>query len=276
MRLANAISAERTTILQQSTREHEFKAQNGEDRILMQHFADKKSGVCVEVGAYDGVDMSNTYVFEKLGWKCLLVEADPEMAEICRQNRPAATVVNCAVVPPGSPSRVSFQVSEDVKGMSSIALDNSSRRRITGHAGRLAIREITTSARTLDTILEASNCTQIDFISIDVEGHELGVLEGFHIKRWNPKLVLVERCGLFPVWSILTYFDRAGYALSSRTGDNDWYYQTHSNPQGIPKLLIRFYLLPLPVLLPKVIARAAKGILFKLGIYQSIAGMTRK
>src|SRR5438477_10753923 len=97
----------------------DFKAQNGEDIILIQDFADKKSGFCVEVGAYDGVDISNTFVFEKLGWKCLLVEADPEMAEVCRHNRPAATVVNCAVVSPGSPSTIRFQVSEDVKAMSS-------------------------------------------------------------------------------------------------------------------------------------------------------------
>jgi FkbM family methyltransferase len=254
----------------------DYKAQNGEDRILIQDFAGKKSGFCVEVGAYDGVDMSNTYLFEKLGWKCLLVEADPEMAEICRRNRPAATVVNCAVVSPGSPSNVCFQISEDVKGMSSIALDDSSRRRITGYMGRLAIREITTPARTLDAILEESKCAAIDFISIDVEGHEQGVLEGFDIARWKPYVVLVERTNIFPVWKILRYFDKAGYAFSRRTGENDWYYQTQQPPNGIWKLFVRFYLLPLPRLLPRVVGQGAKRILFKLGIYQKIRQVVRR
>jgi FkbM family methyltransferase len=253
-----------------------FKAQNGEDHILVQDFANKKSGFCVEVGAYDGVDMSNTYLFEKLGWKCLLVEADPEMAKTCQLNRPLATVVNCAVVAPGSPSSVCFQVSEDVKGMSSLVLDDSSRRRITGYTGRLAIREITTPARTLDAVLEEFKCEEIDFVSVDVEGHELGVLKGFDIRRWKPRVVLVERTGVFPVWKILRFFDTGGYSFSRRTGDNDWYYRTQQEPHGAVKLFIRFYLLPLPRLLPTIIARGAKGILFKLGIYKKIVRFFRK
>lgn len=258
-----------------SCRTQDFKAQNGEDRILIQDFAHKNSGFCVEVGAYDGIDMSNTYLFEKLGWKCLLVEADPEMAQICQRNRPAATVVSCAVVPPGSPSQVCFRVSEDVKGMSSLGLDASSRRRITGYTGRLAIREITTTARTLDAILEESKCTVIDFMSIDVEGHELGVLEGFDITRWKPQVVLVERSSVFPVWNILRYFDRGGYAFSRRTGHNDWYYHTQHHPCGTWKLFVRFYLLPLPRLLPRALAAGTKSVLFKLGIYQRLVQILR-
>lgn len=254
---------------------NDLKAQNGEDKVLLLDFCDKKSGFCVEVGAYNGIDMSNTFFFEKLGWKCLLVEADPEMAKLCQRNRPEAIVVNCAAVSPGSPSQVRFQIAEDVKAMSSIALDDNSRRRITGYSGKLAIHEITIPARTLDSILEESKFIAIDFISIDVEGHELDVLKGFDIMRWKPRVVLVERCRIYPVWDILRYFDKGGYALIRRTGDNDWYYQAqHSS--GIWKLFICFYCLPLPRLLPKMIAQGFKNILFKLGIYKRILQMLRK
>jgi FkbM family methyltransferase len=248
----------------------EFGAQNGEDRILIRDFQDKPQGYCVEVGAYNGLEMSNTLAFERLGWKCLLVEADPDLAALCRKNRPAATVIHCAAVAPASPREISFQVAEDVKGMSSLALDETSRRRLMGYSGRLEIRSITVPARTLDAILEEASWPAMDFMSIDVEGHEMGVLKGFDINRWQPKVVLVERCGIFPVWDILRYFTAAGYAFRRRTGDNDWFYRTQEKPAGGWSLFMRFYLLPLPRLLPKIVAERIKRLLFRLGIYQRI------
>ena len=52
---------------------NKYYAQFGEDKILNRIF-NKKTGNCVEVGGFDGVTGSNTYFFEKLGWRCLIVE----------------------------------------------------------------------------------------------------------------------------------------------------------------------------------------------------------
>ena len=47
--------------------------------------------------------------------------------------------------------------------------------------------------RTLDDILEQAEAPMpIDFVSIDVEGHEVEVLSGFDLARWRPRLILVE------------------------------------------------------------------------------------
>ena len=58
-----------------------FRAQNGEDRWLDTYFQGKREGYFVEVGAYDGVDLSNTYHFEQIGWHGVLVEPDPDNAD---------------------------------------------------------------------------------------------------------------------------------------------------------------------------------------------------
>ena len=58
-----------------------YYAQYGEDKILNQIFAGKTDGVCVEVGGFEGVTDSNTYFFEKLGWRCLIVEPMPDFCE---------------------------------------------------------------------------------------------------------------------------------------------------------------------------------------------------
>ena len=54
-----------------------FHSQFDEDRILNGIFAGKSPGICVEVGANDGVHGSNTLFFEKLGWQCVLIEPNP-------------------------------------------------------------------------------------------------------------------------------------------------------------------------------------------------------
>ena len=45
---------------------------------------------------------------------------------------------------------------------------------------------------TLNDILESQNVTKIDFFSLDVEGYELEVLKGLDLKRFTPKVILVE------------------------------------------------------------------------------------
>jgi hypothetical protein len=64
-----------------STREPEstFHSQFGEDQILARLFADTKVGTCVDVGAHDGIQLSNSYYFEQIGWHCVLVEPAPHL-----------------------------------------------------------------------------------------------------------------------------------------------------------------------------------------------------
>ena len=54
-----------------------MKSQNGQDLWVCETLNYKKNGVFVDIGAYDGMDFSNTYYLEKeLGWNGVCVEAD--------------------------------------------------------------------------------------------------------------------------------------------------------------------------------------------------------
>src|SRR5579863_8137703 len=72
-----------------------FYAQNLEDKALTRIFANVGSGTCLEVGAHDGVNLSNTYHFEQLGWRCILVEPNSGLCKKIRQAR-SATLFECA------------------------------------------------------------------------------------------------------------------------------------------------------------------------------------
>jgi FkbM family methyltransferase len=252
-----------------------FAAQNGEDRLLMSLFGGKTDGFCVEVGSLDGLEISNTWCFEQLGWKCLLIEANPEMARACERNRPRSQVINAAAVAPGSPSTIAFQVADDVQGMSAIRLDDERQRRILGYTRQLRIREVTVPGRTLDAILTEAQCASPDFVSIDVEGHEWEVLRGFSLERWKPEVVLVERSGVFPEWRMVRHFARAGYTLERRTGENDWYVRDEKAGGSPLPIWIRHYLLPLPTLLPQWLLQKIKAALYFLGLYKLTRRLVR-
>ena len=75
-----------------------FYSQLGQDKFLFENFfRGMRGGVFVDVGAYDGVALSNTYYFEKeLGWQGICIEPNPLAFEGLSQNR-NCVLLNCGV-----------------------------------------------------------------------------------------------------------------------------------------------------------------------------------
>jgi hypothetical protein len=98
--------------------------------------------------------------------------------------------------------------------------------------------------RTLDEILTEAGTKRVDFVSIDVEGHELEVLDGFDLSRWRPRLVLIE--DLLLHIRLHRYLARQGYRVFRRTGINNWYVPADKLPglgiYGRWQLLNKLYL----------------------------------
>ena len=80
----------------------------------------------------------------------------------------------------------------------------------------------TVTCRTLDSILKDNKVLEdFDFISIDIEGHELEMFEGFNLNKWQPKLVLLEDHVTNHKKHDL--MKKNGYQVILRTGLNSWY-----------------------------------------------------
>lgn len=208
-----------------------FQSQHGEDRWLDEHFRSKSGGFFVEVGAYDGVVLSNTYFLEhERGWKGVLIEPDPAKAALCRKNRPDAITFECAAVSSDDIHSISFTQVQGGEVYSTTSLNDDHRRRLESYG--LAYRTINVHARTLDSMLEEAQATpgMIDFVSIDVEEGELEVLKGFSIGRWKPRLVIVESNANQRKAEIRDYFVRNGYAFLHAILINDFYAPVFGGP----------------------------------------------
>jgi FkbM family methyltransferase len=167
----------------------EFRSQCGEDAILWELLQTQLDGFYIEVGAFNGLDLSPSYAFDCVGWNGLLVEAIPDRARQCAINRPDARVVHAALGPRGSTGTTSFTVTTDQFGGMLSHLSSTS-----GHASSSAVaaqQQVCVPYTTMDDLLEG-NRHDIDFAIIDVEGAEVPLLEGFDLRRHRPRLLLIE------------------------------------------------------------------------------------
>ncbi len=188
-----------------------FPAQEEED-LIRQFFRDRPPGFFVDVGAAEPEFGSQSAHLEQMGWSGILVEPRPEQAERLRRARRAAVYqVACS-----SPCNAGRTMTLHVRG------GYSSLSETLVIAGLEPQGTIDVAVRTLDELLtDAAAPAPIDFVSIDVEGHEPEVLEGFDLARWKPRLILVEDHIL--TLTLHRALERRGYAWVRRTGLNGWY-----------------------------------------------------
>lgn len=166
-----------------------YFGQNGEDAILRRFF-DKPHGFYVDIGAFDGVYLSNTLVFEKAGWDGICVEALPPYAELCRQNRPRAKVVNAAVTGDG---RATLDLVADPTGLftgQTPPIDEVNGIYESWGFQRPEWETVRVPTITLNKLLE--DAPPIDFLSLDIEGGEEAVISGLDFERHTPRILLLE------------------------------------------------------------------------------------
>lgn len=185
---------------------------HAEDRLKAEFFGGQPSGFFVEVGASHPQRGSQSAQFERRGWSGVLVEPQPDLAEQLRRSRSARVVAAaCSSRENAGTTRALY-----------LAGPHSSLNAQLVAAGTASHQVIDVPVRTLDDILdEAKALPPLDFLSIDVEGVECEVLDGFDVARWRPRLMLIEdHITSLTVHRRLT---NAGYRLIRRTGLNGWY-----------------------------------------------------
>lgn len=162
-------------------------------------YLDFRGGTFVEAGANNGYSQSNTYYLEKiLGWRGLLVEPIPALFEQCRRERKGARVCPCALVADDYPeptivihfAGLMSAVEGSRKGTEDLAQRIREGLRVQKLSQTYTLR---VPARTLASLLEEHGFPGgVDFLSLDVEGYEIQVLQGLNLAKHAPRHLLVE------------------------------------------------------------------------------------
>jgi FkbM family methyltransferase len=193
--------------------------QDDEDELRRAFFRGTDRGFFVEVGAYQPENLSQTFDLEQSGWTGVLVEPQPDLAAELRRRRSAKVYQEACSSRRNSGSRLTLH----------LAGGASSFNRALNSADIKPHGTIEVPVRTLDEILNDAGLPRVDFISIDVEGHELEVLDGFDLARWHPRLILIE--DLLLHLRVHRYLTRQGYRWFRRTGIDNWYVPADQSPR---------------------------------------------
>lgn len=174
-----------------------YKSQFNQDSYLNKNFFNnKKNGVFVDIGAHDGVNLSNTYFYEKeLKWRGLCVEANPSIFEQLKQNRKCLLVNGCAWHE-NTVKKFRKIDGPDIDMLSGLvdSYCNKHEKRIDNELEQTKgkYKDIDVNCYNLTELLENNNLTEIDFLSIDTEGSELEILEHLDFEKIDTKILLVE------------------------------------------------------------------------------------
>ncbi|MEY3458425.1 MAG: hypothetical protein RL215_1582 [Planctomycetota bacterium] len=163
--------------------------------ILTSCLGKLERGRFVEVGAYDGEKFSNTSWLADNGWRGLYVEPSPEFARLCRLRHCLndVVVVNAAAGEQ-SGDAVLMQMGS-LSTMSASTFDAYQSIPWAKAQMNSGLEQKSTRVETLDSILESNNfAADFDVLVVDVEGFEESVFRSFDLRRWRPRVMIVELC----------------------------------------------------------------------------------
>jgi FkbM family methyltransferase len=206
-------------------------AQHGEDDLIWKFFDKQKTGLIIEVGAFDGKYLSNSYALEKLGWKAICIEPLPFYYNLLCKNKPKSTNINSAIT--GDETQDKIIIYEDIFGVySSINSLNIELIKDLSHARKIEYtppkkREV--NATTLNKLLNSLSIqsNDINCLSIDVEGFELNVLKGLDLKKYRPKLLIVEANNLATEKELKSYLQTKNYFFARKNSVNYFFVSHH-------------------------------------------------
>lgn len=192
--------------------------------ILLPH----RKGFYVELGANDGAFQSNSFFFElKKGWSGVLVEPAPNLFLSCVKRRGARNhVAPYACVPFGYKGRfvsMSYGNAMTISLDLDLDLDNPDKHMILSEKflprGETKF-EFGARAASLDSILkEAGAPSDIDFLSLDVEGAELAVLQGVDFDAYRFRYMVIESRNPN---RLRDFLEPLGYRLIEKIGAHDY------------------------------------------------------
>lgn len=152
----------------------------------------------VDVGAFDGLWLSNTRRLFELGWSGVCIEP-VSVAYKMLEELYKGTDVKCV--------QRAISLKEGIVTISDQGVASSLYGNMDGRTERVLSSK-------LSTVLDELNVGEIDYLSIDVEGTDFDVLKNLDFDRYHPQLVEVEYASTWPERKpVCDFMEERGYIL---------------------------------------------------------------
>lgn len=202
-------------------------AQLNQDTHVAKILNNMTGGFFVESGAFDGVHISNSWYLEtQLGWKGLLVEANPHLyRKIIDKSRRNVSVIHSCLSPVNQPTVLPFRLAGPVGGLVDHMSENHIKRVdrevsnkepwMTGESGSGKVMNV--SCWPLHSMLKVLGVDRVDYWSLDTEGSEPQILAATDFDAIDIRVMTIEVSDAVAEKKVKDFFaTRPEYKLHSK------------------------------------------------------------
>ena len=197
-------------------------AQNFEDLILYRALRHVNNGLYIDLGAADPDSHSVTRAFYERGWRGINVEPYPGFFARLTERRRDDVNINAAVS--DRAGEADFYFVGEHTGLSTLEGGMANWHKQHGIQVRAEKVRLTTLR---DICEEHVRDSEIHFLKLDVEGHELAVIQGHDFSRWRPWIIVGEAHDEIDTWDAWKAWqevlERADYRFVYQDGLNRFF-----------------------------------------------------
>jgi len=166
------------------------------DKVLYErYFKNKKNGISIECGAFDGLTENCTKFFEEnFNWNTINIEPLPHIFEKLKLNRPSSININIALS--------NYKGKQDIRVYDipthGINNTNASLCHLPKHQQLLEkvsnnkYKDFEICTTTYSSLIKDQKINELDLFVLDVEGHEYEVIDGMKDAEIFPKIFVIE------------------------------------------------------------------------------------
>jgi FkbM family methyltransferase len=197
-----------------------YYSQNGEDAVLDLIFKNKKKGFFVEIGCIDGRRFSNTLSFEERGWYGVCIEANADYIDLLKVNRPNSIVCHCAA---GETDEDAVFYANARGSLSTLDKNKEALWKREYAEYFTGFEEQNVKKVRISTLLDELGVSEIDILSLDIEGYEVEALNGLDLSRHRPRVMIIESDSISHEAQLDKKILSQGYLKSIKLANNIFY-----------------------------------------------------
>ena len=165
-------------------------SQFGEDKFILDLFDKDYRGKYLDLGCYHPTRHSNTHILYQSGWTGINIDLNPLTIELFNFMRPKDFNYNIGISNSEEEKELYFINEFNTQN----TLDKNQLNFLKNHHNVKDREILKTKLKTkkLETILLDNNFHNIDFFNIDIEGHELEVIESINFDKFKFKYICIE------------------------------------------------------------------------------------
>lgn len=193
-------------------------SQNQEEQHILNYFG-SKVGTFLDIGANDGITLSNTRALVELGWGGVLVEPSPEAFKRLIHNSINYDVLKINVAVTMETGFIKLYESGEHLGVGDVSLVSSTVMKETLRWKNETFNEVKVKSVTVEELLLMSRIKTFDFITIDAEGVDFEILSKLDLNQLQCSMICVEHNNI-ETKKYIDYIAQFGMKLIYQNNEN--------------------------------------------------------